>query len=189
MDDNLVQRFKNEYRDWCERTSQTNQDNLAGLMTSIRPEESKLIASGISVLDVGCGSGKRTFPAYNQMNLIYFGIDFQPQQDPLIRTFDITGDIPLKTEDFEGNSFDTIVFLGGALCGAFGYEEMRKAITNVSPVLNAEGKIVVDVILSSRLVLVYEPATNTYLHKDLNSTHQNESNGVVFRLAQDVPPQ
>lgn len=143
-----------QYNEWVQRTNIREQDMLCG-GNRISINEKYFIDKYAkeNILDVGCGTGHRTFPEWTRRNLIFYGLDkFQNLKDEStfsdkIILSDISGDnfqdtikqIPIKT-------FNIAVLLGGVINGMFDRQIHEKTWGNFNLLLGKCDYILIDTL-------------------------------------------
>lgn len=171
------------YDKFSRETDIDKQDKLSG---SIPQETEKLIINEINprtLLDIGCGSGHRMFPFYQNCKIDYIGIEKfkeiiqESNYSNKILCLDI-GDANFK-EKFNNinriKNFDLIVLFG--VINAFIDEQLRiEAWKNISSLINNKNKLVVNTLINVH---------NSEINKTWYSS--NES-GIILNLP-NIPPQ
>jgi len=177
LNDYLNPSEQTEYNDWVSNTSIKSQIYSCG-GTHISETESYIINKYAkhSILDIGCGTGIRTFPFYVQNDLSFLGIEKFPNliNDSPYKNDIIQGDITLSNfkNIVDPNSYYDLTVMFGEILSSFLDSNLRnQAFKNISYITqNISDFIVVDAM--SHFDWFYEA-----------------EEGQIIKLFKDLPPQ
>jgi len=133
-----MNKYQQEYNTWIEKTNVSTQEFYSGgKMFSDNEEYFVEKFSQKKLLDIGCGTGIRTFPQYQAMNIDFLGLEKFPNviDASPYKQFILQGDIATNSfqeiEIMKNERFDLSVFMGGVVNGLIDEEARMTAWKNI----------------------------------------------------------
>ena len=167
------------YNSWINEMSSEKQEHLCG-DDKISENERYFINNyaKINCLDLGCGSGKRTFPLYIQKNIQFTGIEKMSHlienskyNDKIIHKN--LSSIYFQLDDLDEKEFDIAVCFGGVINGFIDNPTKYNGWNNLTEIARVKSKY-----------LLVDTLSHFDWYNDPKKYH-----GEVIQLAQIFPPQ
>ncbi len=117
-----------------------------GLWDSEKYVFNKYLKPSDTILDMGCGTGRTTFPLYAMGYQDIKGLDLTPKMIEIAKGLNVHFGVEIPFEvadvrelDFEGGVFDVVIFSFNGLMSIPSIEEREKALKEIGRVLKVGG--------------------------------------------------
>ena len=163
------------YDRWVQDTDPNKQDQICGGQT-VSPNEMYFIEkyAKINILDIGCGTGHRTFPIWMKRGLNFYGfekfqnlIDESDYRDNILQ-IDISADkLNEKINELKLNHFDISFLFGGVINGIIDNNLQLKTWENFKFLLNICDYILIDTLTHFNWFSIEQTGRVVQLHTAL----------------------
>jgi len=146
--------WQKEYDQWVQKTNPNQQDQLCGGQY-VSKNEMYFIENyaKTNILDIGCGTGHRTFPIWIERKLNFYGIekfqnliDYSKYRDKIINHDISSTEFMGKVNELSTKHFDISFLFGGVINGIIDQELQERTWENFRSLLDKCDYILIDTL-------------------------------------------